>query len=94
MIMGISNDDRPLLYKDKQYVMNCSDGWVDVRDLSVHIQRTRRGVRLEVWPIETDGKGEPLSVLEVDEPKGASGPAPRKRISNQVRHIKHSGDWL
>lgn len=91
----IFEDVRENLYQTKQYVMTGSYGWIDVKGLAINLQRVDGGVRIEVWPIETDGlsNSRPIEVLTVMEPEGAKGPTPRKRVANQVRHIKRSGDW-
>lgn len=85
--MDTNSDDREMLYKSRQYVLIGSDGWVDVRGLSVNIIKLDDGVRLEVWPVETDGLSatKPLGSIEVKQPDQVRGPAPRKRF-NCVRH--------
>jgi len=87
---GLEGDDRDLMYKDRLYVLIGSDGWVDVRGLSVHLQKTDSGVTVEVWPIETEGLSgdRPLGKLVVKEPEQVRGPAPRKRVINTVRHAR------
>jgi len=53
----------------------------------VNIIKLDDGVRLEVWPVETDGLSatKPLGSIEVKQPDQVRGPAPRKRF-NCVRH--------
>ena len=82
-VENANSDDREMLYKSRQYVLIGSDGWVDVRGLSVNIIKTDDGVRLEVWPVETDGLSatRPLGTMEVTEPEKERGPSPRKRFN-------------
>jgi hypothetical protein len=49
----------------------------------VNIIKLDDGVRLEVWPVETDGLSatRPLGTMEVTEPEKERGPSPRKRFN-------------
>lgn len=84
------SDDREPMYAQRQYVLTGSEGWVDVRNMSVHLVKERDGVYIEVWPIETEGLSaeRPLGRMKVKEPEQARGPTPRKRIINTVQKVK------
>lgn len=85
-----TDEDRPLLRKDGIYRQIAAHTWVDIDKLSVHIEKTRDGVRVEIWPIVDDDTRHPLAraFAPFDAVKL---PRLRKRLY-QVRHIKSHDD--
>ena len=79
--MTVQDDDREHMYKDRLYHLIGSDGWVDIKNLSVHIQKGKAGVRVSIYPAEHDGRQRALATCEVDYPKGE---ATERVIMNRV----------
>ncbi len=85
-----NEDDRPLLRRDTVYKQIAANVWVDVDVLSVHIQRTKQGVTVEIWPIVDDDSNRPLARADAAF-DAVKMPRLRKRIMNQVRKVGEQG---
>lgn len=48
------NEDRPRLRDGVVYNQVTSDTWIDVKDLCVHIHKSKQGVSVEIWHIDGD----------------------------------------
>jgi|DEB0MinimDraft_4_1074332.scaffolds.fasta_scaffold128068_1 hypothetical protein len=86
-----TEDERPLLRKDTIYRQIAAHTWVDIDKLSVHIERTRDGVRVEIWPIVDEGSRQPLAraFAPFDAVKL---PRLRNRLITRVRHLGPDDD--
>jgi len=51
---------------DRQYVMISSETWIDVKDLTVEIIKTKHGVEVRVLPRNSDHGVEPLGLIRAD----------------------------
>ena len=64
-----SDDDdvveRDDILKDREYFLIGTSTWIDVRTLTVNVQRTKDGVKVDVWPRELLRGYEPLASIEV-----------------------------
>ena len=64
--MAVQEDDREHMYKDKLYHLLGSDGWVDIRDLTVHIEKRKDGVKVSIYTAEHDGVKGALASCEAE----------------------------
>jgi len=51
---------------DREYVMISSETWIDVKDLTVEIFKSKTGVEVRVLPRNSDNGVEPLGVIRAD----------------------------
>ncbi len=77
---GRDSETRELLYDGREYVMYSKEGWIDVRNMTVCIKKTKTGVAVEIWPLEHDGVTEPLSVAFADWEQVPDDGTPRIRF--------------
>lgn len=57
----MATDELNILYANKEYQLLGNHAWVDVHTLTVHIMRTKGGVKVEVFPAAHDGVSKPLA---------------------------------
>jgi hypothetical protein len=67
-----------LLYNSRMYRMQGSEVWIDVKNLTINIQKMKTGLRIEVYPAEHDGQSGPLARCQAEWPDEL--PAPTKRV--------------
>jgi len=77
---GRESETREMLYDGREYVMYSKEGWIDVRNMTVCIKKTKAGVAVEIWPLEHDGMTEPLSVAFADWEQVPDDDTPRIRF--------------
>ena len=83
-------DDREHMYTNRVYNLVGSDGWVDIKTLSVHINKTKDGVKVQIYPIDHDGRTGPLAVCSAQYVTEAKRPAEMKVHTVYKAHrIKH-----
>lgn len=51
---------------DRQYTMVSSETWIDVKDLTVEIIKTKHGIEVRVLPRNSDDGVEPLGLIRAD----------------------------
>jgi len=51
---------------DREYVMISSETWIDVKDLTVEIFKSKTGVEVRVLPRNSDNGTDPLGVIYAD----------------------------
>jgi len=51
---------------DREYVMISTETWIDVKDLTVEIYKSKDGVEVRVLPRNADDGVEPLGVIRAD----------------------------
>ncbi|MGI9313389.1 MAG: hypothetical protein ACR2PN_01700 [Luminiphilus sp.] len=66
VIVSPADDDREHMYTNREYSLVGKDGWVDVRNLSIHIQKSKSGVKVDIYPLEHDGRLKPLATCFAD----------------------------
>ena len=59
------DNERDDVLKDREYMLLGTSTWIDVRNLTVNVQRAGNGVRIDVWPRELMRGYEPLASVEV-----------------------------
>jgi len=59
------DNERDDVLKDREYMLLGTSTWIDVRNLTVNVQRVGNGVRIDVWPRELMRGYEPLASVEV-----------------------------
>ena len=61
--------DQPIL-KDREYLLLGTSTWIDIRNLTVNVQRVGNGVKIDVWPKELMRGYSPIASVEVPFSKG------------------------
>ena len=51
---------------DREYTMISSETWIDVKDLTVEIFKSKEGIEVRVLPRNADNGVEPLGVIRAD----------------------------
>ena len=59
------DNERDDVLKDREYMLLGTSTWIDVRNLTVNVQRVGNGVRIDVWPRELMRGYEPIASVEV-----------------------------
>ena len=77
-------DDLDILYANKEYKLLGNHAWVDVHTLSIHIIRTKGGVRVEIFPAAHDGLSEPVATCKA----GWSDPSPENKTQVVRRYAR------
>ena len=57
--------ERDDILKDREYHLIGTSTWVDVKTLTVNIQRTKFGLKVDVWPRELLRGYDPIATIEV-----------------------------
>jgi len=65
------DNEREDILKDREYMLLGVSTWIDVRTLTVNVQRTKTGVKVDIWPRELLRGYEPIASVEV--PFGEGG---------------------
>lgn len=58
-------EEREDIVKNKEYFLIGTSTWIDVRNLTVNVQRTKTGVKVDIWPRELLRGDEPIATVEV-----------------------------
>lgn len=59
------DNEREDILKDREYMLLGVSTWIDVRTLTVNVQRTKTGVKVDIWPRELLRGYEPIASVEV-----------------------------
>ena len=66
------DNEREDILKDREYMLLGVSTWIDVRTLTVNVQRTKTGVKVDIWPRELLRGYDPIASVEVLFPEGSS----------------------
>lgn len=58
-------EERDNILKDREYMLIGTSTWVDVRTLTVNVQRVGSRVKVDIWPRELLRGDEPIATVEV-----------------------------
>lgn len=58
-------EERDDILKDREYMLIGTSTWIDVRTLTVNVQRVGDSVRVDIWPRELLRGDEPIATVEV-----------------------------
>jgi hypothetical protein len=61
----VDDNEREDILKDREYMLLGTSTWIDVRNLTVNVQRVGNGVRVDIWPKELMRGYEPIASVEV-----------------------------
>ena len=61
----MDDNERDDVLKDREYMLLGTSTWIDVRNLTVNVQRVGNGVRVDIWPKELMRGYEPIASVEV-----------------------------
>jgi len=61
----MDDNEREDILKDREYMLLGTSTWIDVRNLTVNVQRVGNGVRVDIWPKELMRGYEPIASVEV-----------------------------
>jgi hypothetical protein len=64
--------ERDDILKDREYLLIGTSTWIDVRTLTVNVQRVEGGLKIDIWPRELLRGYEPIASVEVPFSQGAS----------------------
>ena len=64
-------NEREDILKDREYMLLGVSTWIDVRTLTVNVQRTKTGVKVDIWPRELLRGYDPIASVEVPFPEGS-----------------------
>lgn len=64
------DNEREDILKDREYMLLGVSTWIDVRTLTVNVQRTKTGVKVDIWPRELLRGYDPIASVEVPFPEG------------------------
>jgi len=59
------DNERDDVLKDREYMLLGTSTWIDVRNLTVNVQRVGNGVKVDIWPRELMRGDEPIASVEV-----------------------------
>lgn len=65
-------NEREDILKDREYMLLGVSTWIDVRTLTVNVQRTKTGVKVDIWPRELLRGYDPIASVEVPFSEGSS----------------------
>ena len=57
--------ERDDVVKDREYMLLGKSTWIDVRNLTVNVQRSETGITVDVWPRELMRGYSPIATLSV-----------------------------
>ena len=58
-------EERDDILKDREYMLIGTSTWIDVRTLTVNVQRVGDSVRVDIWPRELLRGDTPIATVEV-----------------------------
>jgi hypothetical protein len=61
----MDDNEREDILKDREYMLLGTSTWIDVRNLTVNVQRVGNGVKVDIWPRELMRGYEPIASVEV-----------------------------
>ena len=61
----MDDNEREDILKDREYMLLGTSTWIDVRNLTVNVQRVGNGVRVDIWQKELMRGYEPIASVEV-----------------------------
>tara|TARA_R100000900_G_scaffold30343_3_gene24457 strand:+ start:3575 stop:3811 length:237 start_codon:yes stop_codon:yes gene_type:complete len=64
--------ERDDILKDREYLLIGTSTWIDVRTLTVNVQRVDGAVKIDIWPRELLRGYEPIASVEVPFSQGTS----------------------
>lgn len=64
-------NEREDILKDREYMLLGVSTWIDVRTLTVNVQRTKTGVKVDIWPRELLRGYDPIASVEVPFSEGS-----------------------
>ena len=88
VIVSPADDEREHMYTNREYSLVGKDGWVDVKNLSIHIQKGKGGVRVDIYPLEHDGRLKPLATCSADYLPERDGTDGKRVAVHRVRSSK------
>ena len=59
------DNERDDVLKDREYMLLGTSTWIDVRNLTVNVQRVGNSVKVDIWPRELMRGYEPIASVEV-----------------------------
>lgn len=65
------DNEREDILKDREYMLLGVSTWIDVRTLTVNVQRTKTGVKVDIWPRELLRGYDPIASVEVPFSEGS-----------------------
>lgn len=65
------DNEREDILKDREYMLLGVSTWIDVRTLTVNVQRTKTGVKVDIWPRELLRGYDPIASVEVPFAEGS-----------------------
>ena len=63
--------ERDDVLKDREYMLLGKSTWIDIRNLTVNVQRSETGVKVDVWPRELMRGYAPIATLSVPFSEGS-----------------------
>jgi hypothetical protein len=63
--------ERDDVVKDREYLLLGKSTWIDVRNLTVNVQRSETGITVDVWPRELMRGYAPIATLSVPFSEGS-----------------------
>jgi len=63
--------ERDDVVKDREYMLLGKSTWIDVRNLTVNVQRSETGITVDVWPRELMRGYAPIATLSVPFSEGS-----------------------
>ena len=63
--------ERDDVLKDREYMLLGKSTWIDIKNLTVNVQRTDTGVTVDVWPRELMRGYAPVATLSVPFSEGS-----------------------
>lgn len=63
--------ERDDVVKDREYMLLGKSTWIDVRNLTVNVQRSETGITVDVWPKELMRGYAPIATLSVPFSEGS-----------------------
>ena len=63
--------ERDDVVKDREYMVLGKSTWIDVRNLTVNVQRSETGITVDVWPRELMRGYAPIATLSVPFSEGS-----------------------
>ena len=59
------DNERDDVLKDREYMLLGTSTWIDIRNLTVNVQRVGNGVKVDIWQRELMRGYEPIASVEV-----------------------------
>ena len=80
----MSVDELNIIYTDKEHTLLGGHAWINVHTLTVHIMRTKKGVKVEIFPAAHDGISDALATCKAEWQE----PDPAHRTRGVRRYVK------